>query len=85
MGGANIAQQFVRARLLDEIRLHLVPLLIGSGTRLFEGVGGGTIELEPIRIDPEPGVTHLRYRVRHRPRDLPAKRCTSAGRVRPCA
>jgi dihydrofolate reductase len=47
MGGAGLAQQFLGAGLLDELRLHLVPVLLGDGARLFEGHGGGRVELEP--------------------------------------
>lgn len=63
MGGANAAQQFLRARLLDELSLHLVPVVLGDGIRLFENIGGEHIELEQISVREAPGVTHLRYRV----------------------
>jgi len=63
MGGANIAQQFLKARVLDEIRLHLVPLLVGDGTRLFDDVGPNPIELEATEVIDDPGVTHFRFRV----------------------
>jgi riboflavin biosynthesis pyrimidine reductase len=53
----------LRAGLLDEIQIHVAPLLLGGGVRLFEGTGGGQIELEPTRVIESPGVTHLRYRV----------------------
>jgi dihydrofolate reductase len=62
-GGANIIQQYVHARLLDELNLHLVPVLLGAGTRLFQPFEGGPIELEYTRVLETPGVTHLRYRV----------------------
>lgn len=63
-GGANVAQQALTAGLLDEIQIHLAPVLLGSGTRLFEEVGGGEeARLELARVVEAPGVTHLRYRV----------------------
>lgn len=60
-GGADIAQQCLRAGLVDEIQLHLVPILFGDGIRLFDGTGN--IELETIRVVVAPDVTHLRFRV----------------------
>jgi dihydrofolate reductase len=63
MGGANIAQQFIERRLLDELRLHLVPVIAGRGTRLFEHVETATIDLEPLEVIEAPDVTHLRYRL----------------------
>jgi dihydrofolate reductase len=73
--GASIPQQCLRLGLLDEIQIHLAPVLLGAGLRLFdhlgaegaegaEGTGGtGGIELEAVRVVEAPGVTHLRYRV----------------------
>jgi dihydrofolate reductase len=66
-GGAEVAQQYLRARLLDELQIHVVPVLLGSGVRLFENhLGSDQIEVELDRVidSPEPpAVTHLRYRV----------------------
>jgi dihydrofolate reductase len=62
-GGANIIQQYLSAGLLDEIQIHLVPVLLGDGRRLFENTGTGQIELERTRVIESPGVTHLRFRV----------------------
>jgi dihydrofolate reductase len=62
MGGAEIAQQFMKAGLLDELRLHLVPVLLGDGVRLFDHHGTGQVELEPTEVIAAPGVTHLRLR-----------------------
>ena len=59
-GGASVAQQCLRAGLLDELQIHVAPLLLGGGVRLFEDVDA---ELETIRVIDSPGVTHLRYRV----------------------
>lgn len=58
----DVAQQFLRAGLLDEIQLHLVPILLGAGRRLFDDIGEASRELEPTGVIEAPGVTHLRYR-----------------------
>ena len=63
--GAGITQRALPAGLLDELEIHLVPVLFGEGRRLFEHLGVGQRELEPIRVLQGDGVTHLRYRVRH--------------------
>lgn len=63
LGGANAAQQYLKAGLLDEINLHLVHVLLGEGIRLFENIGTEHIELEKISVTEGPGVTHLRFRV----------------------
>jgi dihydrofolate reductase len=63
VGGANAIQQFLKAGLLDEIHLHLVPVLFGEGIRLFENAGAEHIELEKISVIEAPSVTHLRFRV----------------------
>jgi dihydrofolate reductase len=63
-GGASLADALLAAHLLDEIRLHVVPVLLGEGKRLFAATGGGQIDLEQVEVVSEPGVTHLRYRVR---------------------
>jgi dihydrofolate reductase len=63
-GGANVAQQYLKAGLLDELQLHVVPVLVGDGVRLFDGhVGSGQVELECTRVIESPAVTHLRYGV----------------------
>ncbi|MGW7537677.1 dihydrofolate reductase family protein [Amycolatopsis sp. NPDC054798] len=61
--GAGAAQALLAADQLDEIELHLVPVLLGEGRRLFEPTGLGHVELEPVRRLEGRGVTHLRYRV----------------------
>ena len=48
---------------LDELYLHLVPVLLGEGIRLFENIGAEPIKLERINLTEEPGVTHFRFRV----------------------
>ena len=64
-GGASVAQQYLAAGLIDELQLNVVPLLLGSGTRLFEGgAGAGAgLNLEPTLVVETPDVTHLRYAV----------------------
>lgn len=63
VSSANIMQQCLAARLLDEIQIDLVPVLLGDGVRLFDHLGAEPVELEAIRVVEAPGVTHLRYRV----------------------
>jgi dihydrofolate reductase len=63
MGGADVAQQFLRAGLIDQIQLHVVPVLLGSGMRLFERIGGEPVELDVVEVIPTSAATHLRYRV----------------------
>ncbi len=62
-GGAQVIQQYLAAGLLDELELHIVPVLFGDGARLFDNRGGAEIELEQVRAVEAPGVTHLKYRV----------------------
>ena len=61
-GGADIINQYLAAGRVDEIELHVVPILLGGGERLFEGVGQD-VKLDQIRVVEAPGVTHLKYRV----------------------
>jgi dihydrofolate reductase len=63
--GAGTTQLALAAGVLDEIELHVVPVLFGQGRRLFEGLAPDQIELERTRIlEGENGVVHMRYRVR---------------------
>jgi dihydrofolate reductase len=62
-GGANTIQQFLQAGLLDELQIHVAPLLLGGGVRLFDQLGAEQIELEPTRVIESPEVTHLSFRV----------------------
>jgi dihydrofolate reductase len=62
-GGATIPQQYLAAGLLDELQIHVVPLLLGDGVRLFDHVDP-TVEFEATRVIESPSVTHLRYRVK---------------------
>ena len=62
--GAGIAQRALQAGLLDELEIHLIPVLLGGGRLLFENLGLDHRELERVRVlEGEGGVTHLRYRV----------------------
>ena len=58
--GADLARQCLRAGLLDEMVIHLMPVLLGAGRRLFEHIGA---ELELVHLLEAPHATHLRYRV----------------------
>ena len=60
-GGASAARQYLVAGLVDEMEIHLVPTLLGSGERLFEGVGDDLRGLELVRTVPAPKVTHLKF------------------------
>lgn len=63
-GGANVSQQYLAAGLLDELQIHLVPVFLGDGVRLFESrFGLERHALECTRVIESPAVTHLRYRV----------------------
>ena len=62
-GGAAMINEYLAAGLVDELELHVVPILLGGGARLFEGVGPD-VKLEQIRAIEAPGVTHVKYRVR---------------------
>jgi dihydrofolate reductase len=61
MGGANIAAQFVKLGLVDEISIHLVPVLFGSGIRLFEHLGSEHVQLETIEVTETKEAIHLRF------------------------
>jgi dihydrofolate reductase len=63
IGGANIAQQCLRARLADELHVELVPVLLGEGLRFFEHLGSEQIELETTTVIEAAGYTHLEFRV----------------------
>jgi dihydrofolate reductase len=63
VSSANIMQQCIKAGLLDEIQIDLVPILLGDGVRLFDHLGAAPIELKSIRVIAAPGVTHLKFRI----------------------
>ena len=60
-GGAKAIQQYLAAGLLDELYLHIAPVLLGGGERLLENVGNP--KFEPVEAIHSPAVTHVRYRV----------------------
>lgn len=60
-GGANVARQYLKAGLVDEMEINLVPVLLGAGERLFEGVGDDLHGLELVRTVAAPKVTHLKF------------------------
>jgi dihydrofolate reductase len=61
--GANVAQQFLKRGLIDEVSIHLVPVLFGSGTRLFEGLDSEHISLEILEVIQTAEAIHMRFRV----------------------
>jgi dihydrofolate reductase len=61
--GANVAQQFLKLGLIDEVSIHLVPVLFGSGTPLFGDLDSKHISLEPVEVIQTAEVIHMRFRV----------------------
>ncbi|WP_030621724.1 dihydrofolate reductase family protein [Streptomyces fulvoviolaceus] len=61
-GGASTVQQYLREGLIDELHLHVVPALLGDGLRLFDGLGAGRRNLDPVSVVHTPLATHLKYR-----------------------
>jgi dihydrofolate reductase len=62
-GGANVIRQYLEAGLLDEMQIHLIPILLGGGIRLFEDPGPTGIELRKTRLVDTPSAMHLRFSV----------------------
>jgi dihydrofolate reductase len=62
-GGADVAQQYLAAGLIDELQLNVAPVLLGQGARLFDGGAGAGLKLERTLVVETPDVTHLRYSV----------------------
>jgi len=60
-GGADAAQQYLRASLIDELEIHVVPLFLGGGSRLFENLDGGPSGYECIGLVSSPAVAHYTY------------------------
>jgi dihydrofolate reductase len=60
-GGASTVQQYLAAGILDELYLHIVPVILGAGERLLEDIGNPT--LQPVSVTASPTVTHVKYRV----------------------
>jgi dihydrofolate reductase len=61
--GPTTARQFIRRGLVDEVFIHVVPVLFGSGTRLFDDPGGEPVSLETVEVIQTPEAVHLRFRV----------------------
>ena len=61
-GGAEVINQYLAAGLLDELELHIVPVVLGDGARLFDNLGDADVQLEQVRAVEAPGVTHVKYR-----------------------
>jgi dihydrofolate reductase len=61
-GGASTVNAYLQAGAIDELHLHIAPVLLGAGERLFEGVSAD-LRLEPVQVIGSPGVTHVKYRV----------------------
>lgn len=64
IGGANIIQQFFTAGLVDILHLHIAPVLLNQGTRLFEGIGMETLQLIRTSVRETPGAVHINYQVK---------------------
>jgi dihydrofolate reductase len=62
-GGADIAQQYLRAGLIDEMKIHVVPVLLGDGARLFDNTNGQQTGYECVRIVNFPAASHYKYRL----------------------
>ena len=63
MGGADLGRQYLAAGLVDEVSIHLVPVLFGSGTRMFGDLRDGHVKMQAVDVLPTPSATHLRYRI----------------------
>jgi dihydrofolate reductase len=62
-GGASVVNQYLAARLVDEMDVSIAPVILGAGERIFEGLSSDTLRLEQIRAVDAPGVTHIKYQV----------------------
>jgi dihydrofolate reductase len=63
-GGADVAQQYLRAGLVDELHISLVPLIFGGGIRLFDNLSGDAMNLETLAVVEGEGVTHIKYKLK---------------------
>ena len=70
MGGADIGQQYIKTGLVDEVSIHLVPVLFGSGTPMFANLGETHIQLEPGQVTETPEAIHLRLRIIRQAKEL---------------
>jgi dihydrofolate reductase len=62
-GGANVIQQGFKAAAVDELAIHVAPMIMGRGVRLFDHLSTSDLTLQPVEAIDSPAVTHLRYRV----------------------
>ncbi len=62
-GGASVVNQYLAARLVDEIDVSIAPVILGNGERLFAGLESDSLRLKQIRAVDAPGVTHIKYEV----------------------
>ncbi|HVE30735.1 MAG TPA: dihydrofolate reductase family protein [Mycobacteriales bacterium] len=62
-GGGDVGRQYLAPGLLDELELHVVPMLLGGGSRLLDNLGQADVRLEQVRAVGAPGVAHLKYRI----------------------
>ena len=60
VGGASTVQQYLRAGLVDELSVHVAPVLLGGGERLFDNLGGGPVGLELVELEASPAAAHFR-------------------------
>jgi dihydrofolate reductase len=65
-GGANVAQQYLKGGLIDEMEIHVVPMLLGGGARLFDNTDGRQTAFECVRVVNSPAVSHYKYRRKER-------------------
>jgi dihydrofolate reductase len=63
MGGADLGRQYIAAGLVDEIQIHLVPVLFGGGARMFDDSLADHVDLEPVEVIETPVAIHQRFRV----------------------
>jgi dihydrofolate reductase len=61
-GGADVVQQYLKAGLIDEMEIHVVPLLLGDGARLFDNMDGRQTRYDCVRVVSSPAVSHFKYR-----------------------
>jgi len=64
MGGANVIQQYLKAGLIEEFRLHIAPMLLMRGTRLFDNVGSDPAQWVKESVTETPGAVHILLRIK---------------------